>query len=121
MRYITIIFYFVATAFGAWYVIRKSNREHAVARTSDDPRLRRSMRWYDAAMVTVVCGILLMLGWMVTQSGSPSLHGVLFWLGIGTIGAGFVLAGVSGWIKGGTLTRSTDRESKHRLRGGPEA
>ena len=112
MRIMKIVLYFAAASFGLWYVIRKSNSEHAVARNATDPQLRRSLRWYNAAMVTLVCGVLLMLGWIVTQDSSPLLHTVLFVLGIAAILAGFVLSGISGWIKGGAITAARQRDSR---------
>ena len=114
MRITNILLYFTAAAFGAWYVIRKSNSEHVAARKANDPQLQRSVRWYDAGMVTLVCGILLMLAWMVAQDASRVLRAVLLGLGVGAIVAGFVLSGISGWIKGGTVLRSRDGESDRR-------
>ncbi len=114
MRLFIALLNFAFFGFGAWYVIRYSNREHASARKDNDPQLRRSVRWYDAGMITVVCGFLLMLGWIVTQGGSPSLHTALFILGIAAIAVGFALAGFSGWIKGGALRDPRSRDSEHR-------
>ena len=99
-------------ALGARYLIRKSKQDHDQIRESHDPRLRRSQRLADVGMVTVTCGFLLMLGWMVTQRGSPTLHHLLFVLGIASIAAAFVLEGVSGWIKGGVIIDSSRRREK---------
>ena len=96
-------------ALGARYLIRKSKKDHDETEQSHDPRLRRSQLLADCGMVTVTLGVLLMLGWMVTQGGSPTLHQLLFVLGIASIAAAFLLEGVSGWIKGGVLTDSSSR------------
>ncbi len=101
-------------ALGARYLIRKRKEDHDQVRQSDDPRLRRSQVLADVGMVTVTCGFLLMLGWIVTQDSSATLHHLFLVLGIASIAAAFVLEGVSGWIKGGVIIDSSRRRRETR-------
>ena len=101
MRIVIALLNIVVFVLGARYVIRKDKQERADVSTMKDPRLRRSQRVSDISMVGVTCGILLMLGWMVTNGDGSRWPTVFFVSGISLIAASFVLAGVSGWIKGG--------------------